>query len=570
MKSIENDRTLAPRSQNPFDTETPLYVKEKEPGDILVTVVVPDFYHIALPNLGHQMVEYQWNQIPGFIADRAYLSHDFSLLKEHPGSKPEILCISMSYEGSYIRALRMLDLLDIPIKRQERKTIDPLIIIGGWSVSRNPLPVFDIADVIGVGDSEQIIAKIAKSYQRHRSSRNDFFDDLIKAHGIIIPSRYTVRTENGYLTHWEASNAPTEIFPNKSRQFPYSHYLSPETDYNHIGYYEGKTFFSIEIVDACASKCLFCASGFREKTRDIWDSQIIADLATRGTNSGADLVKLFFPANSSLETTKEIMKLLLQRGLSPRVGSAKAERIDREYIDLIGRSGQEKIAFAPETGDYELRRDLGKPGMTNEVLKNVIATSIDAGISNLDLYLIMNLPGEATDSFQKSIDLLGSFYHLATQNGLRGVVRVSAPNSFPKAWTPFQYARSGNMEVYESKIAELTRAFEGTIKISNMAGSVDLLSQNVISRGGAEVGNLLVEVYRRLKQQERSTSTFTPDSIDDWRFALMTLGLEEQTYFEQKSIKKQLPWYHIHLNKTIKNETLAKAWEIFQVKRGLL
>src|SRR5690606_26927439 len=124
------------------------------------------------------------------------------------------------------------------------------------------------------------------------------------------------------------------------------------------------------------------------KHRDIQDPLAIADLAEWAAKQGADLTKLFFPANSSAEATKAIMRKLIHRGLSPRVGSAKAEKIDHEYIQLVGLSGQEKIAFAPETGDYELRKHLGKPGMTNEVLENVIKASVDAGIPNLDFYLI--------------------------------------------------------------------------------------------------------------------------------------------------------------------------------------
>ena len=154
-------------------------------------------------------------------------------------------------------------------------------------------------------------------------------------------------TEGGYLATWEPQNAPMEIYPSMSPQFPHSWYLSPETDYNDIGYYGGKTFFSMEIVDACGSKCVFCASGFRDKNRDIQDPATVVELATWAAGQGADLTKLFFPANSSVPATKEMIRELTIHGFSPRVGSAKAERIDREYIELVGKSGQEKIAFAP-------------------------------------------------------------------------------------------------------------------------------------------------------------------------------------------------------------------------------
>ena len=124
IESIENNRPLAISHSNPFEVERPLYSKEFHSSDIPTTVVVPDFYHVALPNLGHQMIEHQLNQTPGFSADRSYLNQDFSLLKEQPGVYPEIIFISMSYEGSYIRSLRMLDLMGCPVRRQDRKPED--------------------------------------------------------------------------------------------------------------------------------------------------------------------------------------------------------------------------------------------------------------------------------------------------------------------------------------------------------------------------------------------------------------------------------------------------------------
>jgi len=266
VKSIENDRPLGQYTNNPFETETRLYDKQHQPSDIPVTVVVPDFYHVALPNLGHQMVEYQLNHVPGVSADRAYLSSGYKLLKETPEVKPELVFVSMSYEGSYLRSLRALDLMSIPLRRQDRKEGYPLVVFGGWSVSRNPLPLFEIADIIGVGDSEHLVTDIATAYKENRDSKQGIFDSLAEKRGIIIPSRYKVETENGRLITWEAKGVPSEIYPNESTVFPHSWYLSPETDYNDIGYYDGKTFFSMEIVDACASKCAFCASGYKKQS----------------------------------------------------------------------------------------------------------------------------------------------------------------------------------------------------------------------------------------------------------------------------------------------------------------
>lgn len=72
--SIEQGDALTSHSNNPFLSEKRLYEKETRSSDIPVTVVVPDFYQVALPNIGHQMVEHQVNQSPGFSADRSFLT----------------------------------------------------------------------------------------------------------------------------------------------------------------------------------------------------------------------------------------------------------------------------------------------------------------------------------------------------------------------------------------------------------------------------------------------------------------------------------------------------------------
>ncbi len=564
MKSIENDRELPPGGLNPFHAETALYRKEHRPGDLVALVAVPDLYPVALPNLGHQIVERQVNRLDGFFAYRCYLDRDFSLLRE-AGHPPELVLVSMSYEGSYIRALRVLDQLGIAPLRRHRSRGDPVGVFGGRAVSMNPLPLFELADVIGIGDSDRLVPTLCLAYQAAGGDRGAMEAALAGREGFILPARYRVSTRDGYLERWEARDAPVDIVPARGTVFPHSWYLSPETDYNDIGYYERKTFFSMEIVKACASKCLFCAAGFNDgPVRHTADVEGIRDLARWAAGAGADLVKLFFPANSSVEATRRILEALLDAGLAPRVGSAKAERIDSGYIALVGRSGQEKFAVAPETGDARLRARLGKPGMTDAVLETVVAEVIRCGIPNLDFYLIMNLPGEAADSFEQTVDFVGHFARRAAAEGLRDRFRVSIPNFFPKAWTPFQLAPSGAMDRYHERVAALERACGGEVAISSMKGSVDLLSQNVMSRGGIEAGPLLAEVYRALRAHEAASGAFRADTMDDWRAALAALGLREETYFAERDPGRPMPWHHVRMYDSLPK--LEKAWEVFRRK----
>lgn len=561
IRSIDDDRELLPPSKNPFERETALYEKNQEPGDIPALVAVPDFYHVGLPNIGHQIVEHQINEIRGFFAFRGYLDLSYNLLLEKP-VPPEILFLSMSYEGSYIRSLRVLDKLGIPLQAKDRSVSDPLVVYGGRAVSMNPVPLFDTADIIGIGDSQNLVQSICSAYKEAGKSRRKMFDLLAGQKGVCIPSRYNVETKDGYLTRWEPIDAPADIYPNRANFFPHSWYLSSETDYNEVNYYRDQTVFAMEIVKACASKCLFCAEGFNNGERRFTGD--VPDIVEKGRwskENGAHLIKLFFPANATVEVTKSILQGLMAEGLKPRVGSAKAEYLDSEYIELVGKAGQEKIAFAPETGDEELRKLLGKPGMTNEILDNVITQSIRAGIPNIDLYFIMNLPGETMQSFPKTIELIGRFRDLCSQLGLDGRLRLSAPNFFPKAWTPFQYAASGEIPQYIEKIEAMKKHFGDKVHVSNMLGSVDLLSQNVMSRGGYEAGGLLRNVYQRLRNREDQTGTFTPDTIHDWEQAMHDESIDQRQYFSEKDTDKPLPWHHIKMHSNL--SFLLKAWQVF-------
>jgi radical SAM superfamily enzyme YgiQ (UPF0313 family) len=564
-RSLEDDRVLTMPSADPFSNEIALYEKERHRGDINVLIAVPDFYHVALPNIGHQVIEHEINQIPGFFAYRCYLRHDFGLLREST-EPPDIVLLSMSYEGSYIRALRVLDLLGLEPLASRRKSGDPLVI-GGRAVSMNPLPLFYIDDVIGIGDGDGTVRELCRAFREAVGDRRKLLDRLVELSGVLLPSRYEVAAGAGALETWIPRDAPRDIEPSRSRTSSHSWYLSSETDYNDIGYYAGKTFFSVEIVKACASTCLFCAEGFNNGRMRFTDDTAGVTTAARWAKSrGADLIKLFFPANSTIETTKGFMKALLELGLPPRVGSAKAEKIDGEYIDLIGRAGQEKIAIAPETGDYLLRLRLGKPGMTDNLLFRVFERIFQAGIPNLDLYFIANLPGEAPDSFQKTMDFIDRVARFFEERSLPGRFRISMPNFFPKAWTPFQYAPAGPIEEYIRRIEILERTFGARVKVSHMRGQVDLLSQNVMSRGGDEVSLVLADVYGSLREREQRTGNFTPDTFEDWRHSFSRLEIDEQQYFAERPIDRPQPWHHIRLYQGV--GSLIRAWEVFRQRRN--
>ena len=76
------------------------------------------------------------------------------------------MAFSISYENDYPNLLKILELSRIPLRRQERREKDPLIIAGGATVLMNPEPLTDFVDLFFVGEAEAVIAPLTDSLRK--------------------------------------------------------------------------------------------------------------------------------------------------------------------------------------------------------------------------------------------------------------------------------------------------------------------------------------------------------------------------------------------------------------------
>src|SRR5439155_455008 len=64
---------------------------------------------------------------------------------------------SVTYEGDYVNVLRLLALARIPLRPEDRRPHDPLVLLGGVCAFSNPEPVAPFMDVIVVGEGEELV-----------------------------------------------------------------------------------------------------------------------------------------------------------------------------------------------------------------------------------------------------------------------------------------------------------------------------------------------------------------------------------------------------------------------------
>ena len=121
-----------------------------------------------MSSLGFQTIYREIHLHPDVTAERAFLPDAgddyrgsrtpvFTYESETPLGEFPILAFSVSYELEIPGVLEMLDLSGIPLLRSERGIQHPLVVVGGPLTNSNPMPLAPFADLIILGEAEELI-----------------------------------------------------------------------------------------------------------------------------------------------------------------------------------------------------------------------------------------------------------------------------------------------------------------------------------------------------------------------------------------------------------------------------
>ena len=127
--------------------------------DIRVALGFPDVYEVGMSHIGLPILYHILNRLDWVAAERVYAPWPdmeawlrdsgrplCSLESVRPLKTFDILGFTLQYELSYTNLLTMLSLAGIPLRREQRSTADPLIVVGG-PCAYNPEPLADFFDV---------------------------------------------------------------------------------------------------------------------------------------------------------------------------------------------------------------------------------------------------------------------------------------------------------------------------------------------------------------------------------------------------------------------------------------
>ncbi|HEY0711013.1 MAG TPA: radical SAM protein [Polyangia bacterium] len=362
-------------------------------AELPVALVYPSPYHVGMSSLGFQTIYRELNQLPGVAAERAFLPDDVAAARGRRESLSTyesgrsisdfpVVAFSLAYELEIAGLVDCLDLAGIPAlaeRRAERPESCPLVVVGGPLTFSNPVPAGPFADVMIMGEGEELIATLCEAVVGTRD-RAALLSQLARLPGFYVPA-----------VHGET---PPPIAAAANHRLPaHSQIRTPHT--------ELRGMFLIEAERGCHRGCTYCVmrrstnGGMRLVTPERVLSLIPNDAKRVGLVGAAVTDHPKLPA---------ILRGLTDAGREVGISSLRADRLDDEIVGLLKKGGYRTLTTAADGASERLRDEIQRK--TRE--KHLLAAAELCrrhGLVQLKLYMMLGLPGET----MADIDELGRF-----------------------------------------------------------------------------------------------------------------------------------------------------------------
>ena len=338
----------------------------------------------------------------------------------------DILAFSISFELDYPNVIRILNRINIPVRRADRTMHHPFIIAGGIFTSFNPMPLSKIVDLFIVGEGEEVLHEFMDLYSSYfpldtSAQKNNLLNEASRIEGIFVPGvSNTVQVRR--LKELDKFETITRI-------------ITPFTEF--------KDTFLIEVSRGCSRMCKFCVTGFACGKMRIRSPEKILKVAKEGLKR-TSRIGLVGAAVSDHPEIDAVCKGLRDMGARISVSSLRADSATPFLVKSLAESGQKTITAAPEAGTERLRRFIGKSIKDSQII-NFVEMAHGYGIKKVKLYFMLGLPGEKEEDINGIISLCKRAVEILP-------IRVSITPFIPKPKTPFQDEKMDDKNILKKKM----------------------------------------------------------------------------------------------------------------------
>ena len=533
---------------------------------VRTALIFPDIYDIGISNVGLKILYDQINQRPDALAERAYApwtdmealmrSHGiplYSLESKHAVSDFDVVGFSLPYETLYTNTLNLLDLSGIPVRSEDRRENDPIVIAGGHAAT-NPEPMHAFVDAFVIGEGEEVIHEILDVVAAHKSNGTDgrfrfrraVLESLARLTGVYVPQFYRVN----YLEDGTVANIETQIEgianPVVKRIVaqlppPPTRFIVPniETVHNRV---------SVEIMRGCTRGCRFCQAGMI--TRPVRERSVeeIVQAAEEAVNAtGFEELALLSLSSSDfgriVELTSRVSERFKGRKLTISLPSLRIESVSIDLMDKLREHYSGGFTLAPEAATERMRRIINKY-ISDEDLISTAREIYRRGWTTLKLYFMIGHPSETLEDVQAIADLCKRVIDEGRKVASWKIKLHAGVGTFvPKPQTPFQWVAVDRRESIVAKQALLKRELrDPNIKLS-WTEPDDTLLEAWLTRGDRRMAEVIYSAWRK---GARFDAWNDKQRASLWAEAFARHGLDPAFYTHRpRRTDEVFPWDHI-------------------------
>ena len=516
--------------------EKNVYRKKVSRSTVRIAIAYPSTYQVAHSSLSVHLLYNMLNQYDDVYAERVVMEGEGpyrSIETGTPLREFDIVMFSVHYELDYVNIVRMLLESGIPARREERACGKyPIIVVGGPTVSANPEPLADIADILIIGEAEPVVEKLIDEISYILDRR---FDAVASGYGIYVPSLGKYEVHYTYTRDLDSAFYPTKQII----------VLEAPEGYTPVF---GKAFL-LEVVRGCPYMCKFCMEAYVQFPFRIRSYSTLLDILKKGLeHCPVSKVVLIGLGTQSHPEIKRLARYLLEKNIEVSFPSLRADKLDDEFLRLLAESGQDVLTIAPESSE-RLRYAVGKY-FTDRELLDLCKRALESGLKHVKLYFIVGLPGEHEGDIKECVKLIQKVCE-----AVKGRVYLSVNPWIRKPHTPLQYFQPYDIELVNRRVKMLVS--ELSLR-HTLYDPVLAYGQMLLSLGDREVSKIILEL---------AVEKANPLARSTWRRVLREYSdLVKRYIFRSYSPSEELPWSHVKLG--LSERTLIRKAEEYADMAG--